>query len=244
MNRSLEFSRTKRPLFFVYGLCGILSMFLFIPFSYSQPKLATSSPTIDLGIVYNGATKIFKIPVKNIGSDTLKILGVQTSCGCTTVKQPKTSLLPNESDVIETEFLSTGFRGKLTKSMIIVSNDPFSPEIRLSITADVLEELEPLSNSGIVWLGTLPIGKEVTTRAAFKNISGRTITIKGFTTPSPLLSVQIEKRAILPAESLRVTIKFTPQKAEYFSEMIHFQTDSKKQSVVPLRVTFIGVKRD
>ena len=49
----------------------------------AQPKLAVYKMNIDLGVIYNGAVKKARISVRNAGTDTLRILGVQTSCGCT-----------------------------------------------------------------------------------------------------------------------------------------------------------------
>ena len=81
----------------------------------AQPKLTVEKNTIDLGTIYNGMVKKARIVIKNTGKDSLRILGVQTSCGCTTAKQPKGTLKPGESDAVEIEFNSTGWKGKVTK---------------------------------------------------------------------------------------------------------------------------------
>jgi hypothetical protein len=64
--------------------------------SFSQPKISLDRPELDLGIVYGGARKKGRVVLKNIGTDTLKIMSVHTSCGCTTVKKPKDFLIPGD----------------------------------------------------------------------------------------------------------------------------------------------------
>ena len=208
----------------------------------AQPKLAVDKMNIDLGVIYNGAVKKARISVRNAGTDTLRILGVQTSCGCTAAKQPKSALRPGESDVVEVEFNSTGFRGKIHKTVTIQTNDPKSPAVNVAIIGDVVDELVPLQGASAVWLGSLQTGKEVEHRVGFKNVSGKTITLRGFKSTSPTITVQMDQKTVQPADSIFVVIKITPLKTDYASEQITLETDSNKQTHVPMRVTFTGIK--
>lgn len=208
----------------------------------AQPKVSVDKSGIDLGATYNGEVKKAKILIRNSGKETLKILGVQTSCGCTTVKQPKSELKPGESDAVEVEFNSTGFRGKITKHVTIQTNDPVSPSVSVTLVTDVIDELTPINNSSVVWLGSLPVGKEVAHKVGFKNVSGKIMSLKGFTSTSPSVTIVFEAKAVMPADTVFITIKVKPDKADYGTEQIMLQTDSKKQTNVPVRVTFIGTK--
>ena len=62
----------------------------------SQPKVSVDKSEIDLGVTYNGQVRKAKILIRNSGKETLKILSVQTSCGCTAFIQPKSELKPGE----------------------------------------------------------------------------------------------------------------------------------------------------
>jgi hypothetical protein len=208
----------------------------------SQPKASIDKSTINLGVIYNGTIEKTRVILKNIGRDTLKILGVHTSCGCTTVKQPKPALRAGESDVMEVEFNSTGYRGKITKHVTIQTNDPASPEVGVTLVGDVVDELQPLNGSSVIWLGAIPLGKEVDQTVSFKNVSGRTIALKGYRSSSPQVVAKLDQMSVLAADTIRVFVKVTPTKTDYSSEQILLETDSKNQSQVPLRVTFIGVK--
>jgi len=189
-----------------------------------QPRISVDKTKIDLGVIYNGETKKARIVIRNIGNDSLKIVGVTTSCGCTTVKRPKDYLRRGEQDIVEIEFNS------------------ISQTTEVTLVGEVTEELEPVRNASVIWLGAVPIGKEVTQSVTFKNVSGKVMTLTGYKSSSPDISVMFDQRTVLPADTIRMSFKVTPRKSDYVSEQVFLETDSKKQSQVPVRVTLIGVK--
>jgi hypothetical protein len=222
---------------------GVLLLVLAVS-TAAQPKLVIDNSKIDFGVIYNGTTKKARVVLKNVGKDTLRILGVTTSCGCTTARQPKAFLKSGESDAVEVEFNSTGFRGKIEKHINIMTNDPASPTTNVTLVGDVIEELQPLNNGSVLWLGSVPVGKQVQQTVAFKNVSGKVLTMTGFKSSSSDLSVTFEKRTVLPADTIRMNVKITPRKTDYINELLILETDSNKQSQVPVRVTLIGVSPD
>lgn len=205
----------------------------------AQPKLSIDNMTIDLGTIYNGTTKTGRITLKNIGNQTLKILRVQPSCGCTTVRQPKSELQPDESDVVEVSFNATLYRGPVEKFVNIETNDPLSQNIAVKLTAMVKEELAPVGSSYSVWLGNITVGKKVDQSIKFANISGRTISIKGITSSSQRISAHVEKKSVKPSDTLSVQFTALPEKTGYDAANLIIQTDSKNQPTVELKVYFV-----
>jgi hypothetical protein len=210
--------------------------------SLAQPKLTVSREKIDLGVLYNGAVKGAEVKISNTGNDTLTIVGIQTSCGCTTVKHPKSALAPGESDIIKVEFNSTGFYGPSTKYVNITSNDPNRSYVTVALTADVRNELEPVSKSSVLWVGTIPLGKTATQELVFKNLSGRTLTITRVLSKNPGITVKPGSTSIPASGELKVTVVVQAAQEGYVSEEVFLETDSKNQPRVPLRVSFVGVK--
>lgn len=208
----------------------------------AQPKLSVSNDKIDLGVIYNGAIKTAEIKLTNTGKDTLKIVSVQPSCGCTTVKQPKSALAPGESDFLKVEFNSTGFRGPSTKYVNITTNDPAKPNVTVTLTADVKEELQPTNNSSVLWLGTVPMGKTITENLAFKNLSNKPLKIKGVASKNPSITAKFEPTSVQPLGELKVTFTVKSEKEGYVNEELFIETDSKNQPRVPVRISFVGVK--
>jgi hypothetical protein len=206
-----------------------------------QPKISVDKTRIDMGVIYNGETKKARIVIKNIGSDSLKIVSVTTSCGCTTARRPKDYLRRGEHDAVEVEFNSTGFRGKIEKHVSIITNDPVASTTEVTLVGDVIEELQPVGNASVIWLGAVPVGKEITQSVTFKNVSGKVMTLTGYTSSSPDITVLFGQRTVLPADTIRLSLKVTSKKNDYVSEQIFLETDSKRQPKVPVRVTLIGV---
>ncbi len=208
----------------------------------AQPKLSIDKMTIDLGTMYNGATKSGTITLKNIGTETLKILRVQPSCGCTTVRQPKSELLPNESDVVEVSFSATLYHGPVEKYVNIETNDPLSQYVAVKLIADVKEELSPTSGSYSVWLGTTKVGEKAEQRISFVNRTKRTITVKKVTTAAENVAATTDKSEVAPSDTLVVVLTAVPQKAGYSSGEVNILTDSKNQPNVELKFYYIGQK--
>jgi hypothetical protein len=211
-------------------------------YSHSQPKLSLNKLDVDLGTIYSGMKKQGRIILTNIGNDTLRIFAVQPSCGCTTVKQPKSFLLPSESDVIEVEFNSTGYNGKVEKHINIVTNDPLSQNISVKLSADVRVELESLSHSSLLWLGNVVQGKPSGQPTSLKNIADHQIKIKNVTTSSPSITVTLGKKILNPNDTLAVQVTVKPEKLGYGSEHVTIETDSKNQPLVELRIAYVCIE--
>jgi hypothetical protein len=208
----------------------------------AQPKLVVDSLSVDWGTFYAGTLKISNLALKNAGTDTLKILHVQTSCGCTTVKPSKPMLLPGESDTLVVQFNSVGYRGDVKKYVDIETNDPASPAVSVKFYGTIRSILEPTTFSTYIWLGGIPIGKEFTKSFTLRNTSDHPVTVKAEDMHSEELSFKTKQRTIMPADSATFTFTVTPQRTGLESQRIVLKTDNFIQEEVPVLVTFTGVQ--
>lgn len=212
--------------------------------AWGQPKLSLDRPEIDLGVVYRGAVKKASFTIKNIGNQPLKILQVVPSCGCTALKRPKDVLAPGESDVVEVEFSSATFRGRVeSKRVDIQTNDPTAEYATVQLTADVREELAPVQGSSLAWFGAVPVGKAAEYKLTFKNVTDRPIGVKGFTSPTGRVTVKWNRSRIPSQEDVEFTIALIPDREGYTADHVDIETDSKNQPVVQVSVMFIGQKK-
>lgn len=165
------------------------------------------------------------------------------SCGCTTLKKPKDVLAPGEEDRLEVEFSSATFRGRVeSKRVDILTNDPVAEYVSVTMTADVKEELAPVSGSSLVWFGSVNVGTTADQKMTFQNISGKTLTIVATDVSNPRLTVKTPKKKLAPNEAVELTITIKADKEGYTADHIDLRTDSKNQSKVTLNVSFIGTK--
>lgn len=213
-----------------------------ISIALSQPKLSLEKPEINLGPMYGGMKKLGTIVLKNIGNDTLRILSVVPQCGCTTIKQPKAFLLPNESDAVEVEFNASGYRGKVEKYINITTNDITSQNIAVKLITEVKEELEPINRSVLMWFGNITFGQTSSQSISFKNVSGHPLKILNVTASAPTTSVKADKRTLNPNDIFDVQVIVKAEKVGYNNDHFIIETDSKNQPHIEIKVSYMGVK--
>ena len=102
-----------------------------------QPKIEVENPVLDFG--KTGPSKKHKgqYKFKNVGTATLKITQVKSTCGCSVPQLKKKSYEPGESGVINLTFTTSAHEGVISKFLYIVSNDPENPRFELIVKATV-----------------------------------------------------------------------------------------------------------
>jgi rhodanese-related sulfurtransferase len=113
------------------------------------PEIELSETFYDLGDVNpDDGLRIEEFLVKNKGSETLEILAVSTSCGCTDAEVDKESLAPDEEAKLTVTYdpsIHPGLVGKMERVVYIKSNDPVNEEVELTLIGESL----PSSNVDI-----------------------------------------------------------------------------------------------
>ena len=75
---------------------------------------------------------------QNVGKSELVIRKTKASCGCTATQPDKTVLQPGDSARIKVTFNSSGKQGNESKSITVISNDPYGSSQNLTISANIL----------------------------------------------------------------------------------------------------------
>lgn len=103
------------------------------------PVFKIDSKTVDLGKMPQATQKDLEFKFINNGKSDLIIRHIRATCGCTAIQQGNqgTGIKPGESGSIKATFNSGGYKGKVTKTIYVYTNDPKSSEVILMLTADV-----------------------------------------------------------------------------------------------------------
>jgi Protein of unknown function (DUF1573) len=208
----------------------------------AQPKISIEKSEIELGTIYSGAVVRTPITIANTGNEPLRITSVRTSCGCTTVNQPKETLKPGESATFEVQFNSSGFRGHYTKYVYVQTNDPSAESRTITLRTDIKEELAPVPPVSVAWLGNIAVGKTVTHTIRFANNSGHTLTLKKLTGLPKSVTGTIQPKTLAAKDTAEVRLTVKPDQEGYANTEVKIETSSKNQPQVPFRITYIGVK--
>jgi hypothetical protein len=132
------------------------------------PAISFDKTHHDFGRITPDKKVAAKYHVTNTGNATLNITQVRPSCGCTYTMTGKWSLAPGEATDIEATFDPRGNKGLVRKSIEVVSNDPKTPNISLTLEAEVVQEIMPSVES--VYFHQAP--KTVPARSQVRYASG------------------------------------------------------------------------
>jgi hypothetical protein len=144
-------------------------------FACAAATLMAQAPAITFDKVHHDFGRITpdrkvaaKYHVTNTGNAYLSITQVRPSCGCTYTMLGKWSLAPGEATDIEATFDPRGVKGLVRKSIEVVCNDPKTPNVSLTLEAEVVQEIMP-SVEAVYFHQAL---KSATTRSQVKYSSG------------------------------------------------------------------------
>ena len=151
------------------------------------PRIAFDSEGLDFRIRYQGEVIAHAFRFRNRGPGRLRIEDVQSDCGCTTGLPDKRALEPHESSSVRIAFDTTGYRGKVSKTIVVKSNDPVRPVVQLRIIGTVKAEAE-LSASGI-YLGKLAPGATVERTIVVRPLDTRRFSITSTRSEDPAVRV-------------------------------------------------------
>ena len=99
-------------------------------------KLKFTETSFDFGKAAQNTQVKHVFKFQNVGTDTLKITQVKTSCGCTAAESSK--IIPPQKDGQIAVTYNTGSNmGKVSKTVYVFSNDVEAPQRSVSIHGNV-----------------------------------------------------------------------------------------------------------
>ena len=188
--------------------------------SFSQtnaPKLLVKTDHHNFGTIAEGEVVKHNFEIQNIGNDELKISQVRASCGCTAAAPEKMNLKPGEKTQVKVEFNSANRLGPQEKYVYISSNDPASPEYKLTFTGVVVDKSTMVSKDGKTSklklnlsqydFGSVEEGKVVETKISFKNEGKAPLIISDVKTSCGCTAALLSSKLLQPGESGNVKIE-------------------------------------
>lgn len=104
----------------------------------NAPIATFTEKTFDFGEMKQGEKKEHTFMLKNDGKTDLYIRNIRTSCGCTAVAPETKVIKPGKTGPLKVTFNSRGKRGRQSKSITVITNDPKSSTSILRITSNVV----------------------------------------------------------------------------------------------------------
>ena len=114
--------------------------------SADGPQIEFSETEFDFGTAPQETEVKHTFIFKNVGTDTLKISEVKTSCGCTAAESSKI-ILPQKNGQIDVVYTTGHSIGQVSKTVFIYSNSVDSPYSSVSIRG-MVKGKTPKTNEG------------------------------------------------------------------------------------------------
>jgi len=202
----------------------------------AQPEINFPDGTIlDWGIVRPKDHPLKgKITIKNTGTDTLKIINVQPTCGCTYAPLTKNILLPNETTDLAITLSISNYEGPISKLIRIYSNDPKHSLIDLELKANIEREVF-VTPSNIVSFTDLKVGQTGKQLLEITNKTKKEVKIYVSSVVPSELQVKIKNGTIVkPGSVYPLELSITPQQEGILKGKVLLQTDNVDYPEIPI----------
>lgn len=205
--------------------CAAFCTLLLLAFPvWAGPTVNVPKPDHDFGTIYQGENVRHAFSFSNSGNAPLTIEKVSSSCGCTAALASAKTLAPGESGEIQTSFDSTRFRGAVSKTVYLYTNDPAQPMMQLHLNGKVQEEvaLDPQ----MVNFGTVAPKRTVKSTVNLTNQGRREVRLEGLETTTPELAARLSAAVVPPGGKVSVELTLTPKPGQpRFSGYVLFKAD-------------------
>jgi hypothetical protein len=128
--------RARRIILFAVLAVAAASAFAVAP-AAKGPKVVFKEEAWNFGRAKMGADLVHEFAFKNEGDAPLKIINVETSCGCTAALVSDKKIEPGKSGKIKITFNTQGYAGEVVKYVYVETDDPVQPRVQLRISAAV-----------------------------------------------------------------------------------------------------------
>jgi uncharacterized cupredoxin-like copper-binding protein len=174
-----------------------------------QPKIYLPHTMWDFGYVPKSGTVSHIYQIKNIGDDTLIIVKVRTTCGCTTAPLSKERLAPGETAEMEVVFDPRKIKvGESNKRLHVISNDPVNPftDVRFTAKIGLTNSLVKLTPTEINF-DTISSETEEMRTITLENVSGEEVSLSVIEGPGKDLELYLNTQSLKPGESTQINLK-------------------------------------
>lgn len=206
-----------------------------------QPKAVVVEPLHDFGMVTKSAKVDHEFVIRNDGTAALTLREARPDCACAVVSFDQT-VAPGASGKVHVQLDPADQTGAIRKSIVVFTNDPVSPELQLTVTA----EIQPAINMRPGYVRYIYVQKEVpgVVTQTLWSVDGRDFKVLEVKSPYPFLQATFaeakpeERLAAYPGKQWRVATILDPDSPVGALELpLIIRTDHPLQRELQLAVT-------
>lgn len=190
-------------------IVSLLASGLLISSAFAAPKLTVNDATFDFGEIYQGDKVPHVFEFTNQGDDPLVIDRVRSSCGCTAVLVSEKNIPPGGKGELKANFDSARFRGAVSKTIYLYSNDPDRPTMQLHLKGNVLEivAVEPAQ----INFGRVDAEEPVSTEVVLRNQGKESLTLGKPKVTAAELSARMPEGPFSVGAEVTIVVQLIPK---------------------------------
>jgi len=206
-------------------------------FLYADAEITFKTTTVDFGEIDSGKIADIVFEFENTGDSLLTIKKVNSSCGCMVTHIDKKGYKPGEKGEIPVKFYSTGYRGKVIKSIIAITNskkDNGYTRLRITGKVKVKDAAQCRVFPEKIVLKEVFMGQSQSRKIAITNTGTKDLKLLEFT-HNPELSLYVNKSVIKPKESAELIIAINPHQIGNHSSFVKIRTNQYSRSTTLIK---------
>lgn len=207
-------------------LCAILVAALPAAIAGASPLLHISNRAVDFGRIDQFQQVREKLTIRNDGTSPLRILKIDSDCGCTAGALSDSLILPGREVSIEIAFSSKDYQGPQDKTITIKTNDPAEPTLRIAVRADVVPYVRVSDERAR--FATVKLGESATQKIRFSSEKGFGLKIESVGDGGEYLATRVEADPSAKEEAFWLHLTLKPDApAGPFRKVIDVDTGGK-----------------
>jgi hypothetical protein len=218
------------------NIVGLIVLLTALPI-FTKPVIKFKSLVVDFGETESGQIVDVNFEFENAGSDLLIIKNIVPACGCTTAGLAKKEYKAGEKGTIASKFNTSGYKGKVIKTITVTSNDAEAAEVRLTFSGTVIikdfaqADLKPER----INFEAVAVGKTFSRKLNLSNSGTSDLRVIEVSC-SPEVSLQFKTNLVGAKKTTDITLTFTPFTKGPFSNLVKIRTNDYRNPYLFIRV--------
>jgi hypothetical protein len=200
-----------------------------------HPVITFESNKHDFGKIEQGSKVTHEFSFKNTGKEELVIENIRTTCGCTAAVTSSKTIVPDATGKISVTLDPGNLQGRISKSVIINTNDPGKRIVQLFVEALIAVDIEVKPTS--LFFGHVYTDENATKQVILvDHMENRELKIKKVEfIPDPKTLDWQQSRLDVDKLQLDVTLKKGTPLGNFHSKMV-IHTNSEKQPTIKVNL--------
>lgn len=195
------------------------------------PRLTVPESLHSFGQIYRGEKVQYHFLLKNAGEAELEIRKVRPSCGCTAAVPSQKVIPPGGEAHVEVTFDSKNFVGKVTKTVMVDTNDPSEPTHTLTLEAFILEEVA--AEPSRLTLGQIRQGEGLSLEVEVKSPTGMELKVSEAQSSSRALEITSIERQASSRYAIKLEVKRDSPAGRFDGDLV-VHTNSPRQPIITI----------